>query len=113
MEAREVIRETRLREWGEKVAECRSSGKPVRRWCEEAGIKVKTYYGWERKVLQAAGERRTAGESKPQFAALPEAGREEERAAAVRVQKGEFSMEIYEGATAELVRIVCEAVKGC
>lgn len=49
--------EALLREWREKIAECRTSGKSVRGWCTERGIGEKRYYYWEKRVLaEAAGE---------------------------------------------------------
>ncbi len=33
-----------LRVWSQRVTECRESGLPVNRWCQEHGINVKTYY---------------------------------------------------------------------
>ncbi|WP_407919070.1 IS66 family insertion sequence element accessory protein TnpA, partial [Agathobaculum desmolans] len=40
----------RLLEWSQKVAECRSSGMSVKRWCSENGTTPKTYYSWQKKV---------------------------------------------------------------
>ena len=46
-----------LRDWREKIAECRTSGKSVRGWCAERGIGEKRYYYWEKRVLaEGAGE---------------------------------------------------------
>jgi transposase-like protein len=42
-----------LLEWSRRVAECRSSGQAVSRWCGEHGIKPKTYYNWQKKVFAA------------------------------------------------------------
>jgi len=44
MNTREELHQAKLMEWKERVGICRSSGLLVRRWCEEQGIKVKTYY---------------------------------------------------------------------
>ena len=33
---------------GASIPGCRSSGKPVKTWCEENGIIVKSFYRWER-----------------------------------------------------------------
>ena len=46
--------EALLREWREKIAECRTSGESVRTWCAERGIGEKRYYYWEKRVLAAA-----------------------------------------------------------
>ena len=34
----------RFEEWKRQVEECRSNGKSVSAWCEENGLKPKTYY---------------------------------------------------------------------
>ena len=52
-----TIRGTRaqqnLMEWSRRVADCRSSGLSVTRWCTEHNIKPKTYYNWQKKVFAA------------------------------------------------------------
>ncbi len=52
-----TIRGTRaqrnLMEWSQRVADCRSSGLSVTRWCAEHSIKPKTYYNWQKKVFAA------------------------------------------------------------
>ena len=46
----------KLREWTEKVAECRTSGKGVKAWCAERGVSTKTYYHWEKLVVTKAAQ---------------------------------------------------------
>ena len=48
MDVRAIKHAAMLSEWGERIQLCRSSGKPVTRWCEENRIHVKNYYWWER-----------------------------------------------------------------
>ena len=43
-----------LQEWSSKIAECRSSGMPVKAWCAEQGIPIKTYYYWEKQFVTEA-----------------------------------------------------------
>ena len=43
-----------LREWSERIAECRSSGKTVKAWCVQQGIAIKTYYYWEKRFVAEA-----------------------------------------------------------
>lgn len=51
--------EALVREWREKIAECRTSGKSVRGWCAEQGIGEKRYYYWEKRILaEAVGEKK-------------------------------------------------------
>ena len=36
------------------VLDCRSSGKTCEEWCKENNIPVTTYYGWQRRIFEAA-----------------------------------------------------------
>ena len=51
-----TIRSTRaqrnLMEWSRRVADCRSSGLSVARWCSEHSVNPKTYYNWQKKVFK-------------------------------------------------------------
>ena len=46
-----------LQEWSSKIAECRTSGMPVRAWCAEHGIHIKTYYYWEKRFVIEATQK--------------------------------------------------------
>lgn len=48
--------EQRTARWAEIITQCRNSGMSVKNWCEQEGIKLKTYYYWQRKLYQAAYE---------------------------------------------------------
>ena len=50
---RGVRAQRNLLEWSQRVAECRSSGLSVTRWCAEHEIKPKTYFNWQKKVFAA------------------------------------------------------------
>ena len=52
MTIRERHQEQQVAQWMEIVQECRSSGQTVTEWCNERDISTKTYYRWEKKVLQ-------------------------------------------------------------
>ena len=56
MGVQELKHEAKLREWTEKVTECRMSGKGVRIWCAEKGVSTKTYYHWEKLVVMKAAQ---------------------------------------------------------
>ena len=43
-----------VQEWSVRIAECRSSGMPVKAWCAERGIAIKKYYYWEKRVVEKA-----------------------------------------------------------
>ena len=44
----------KVQEWSARVAECRSSGIGVKAWCREHNIALKTYYNWERQIVNEA-----------------------------------------------------------
>lgn len=45
-----------LRAWSGRIAECRSSGKTVKAWCEAEGVSIKTYYYWEKRIVAEASQ---------------------------------------------------------
>lgn len=51
--------------WTQRFADCRSSGKSVKTWCEKNSISHKTYYYWQHKLFCMA-----KAECAPQFAAM-------------------------------------------
>ena len=52
MDIRAMKHAAKLAEWGEKVKACRSSGLPVRTWCQQHDISTQTYYTWEHEYLE-------------------------------------------------------------
>ena len=54
MQVNEIKHAANLEVWQRRIAECRSSGKPVRRWCAENGLSHSTYYSWEREIIGKA-----------------------------------------------------------
>ena len=54
MQVNEIKHAAKLEVWQRRIAECRSSGKPVRRWCAENGLSHSTYYSWEREIIGKA-----------------------------------------------------------
>ena len=118
-----TIRGTRaqrnLMEWSQRVADCRGSGLSVTRWCAEHGIKPKTYYNWQKKVFAAmlAQQQSELSDTVPRFAELLPLGDEKqltpaekqtELVASVRI--GNASMEVYGGASAEIVSALCKVL---
>ena len=108
-----------LMEWSQRVADCRGSGLSVTRWCAEHGIKPKTYYNWQKKVFAAmlAQQQSELSDTVPRFAELLPLGDEKqltpaekqtELVASVRI--GNASMEVYGGASAEIVSALCKVL---
>ena len=101
-----------LMEWSRRVADCRSSGLTVTRWCMEHNVKPKTYYDWQRKVFAALRAQQTeTSDAAPRFAELPPptaAEKQTDLVASVRI--GSASMEVYGGASAEIVSALCKVL---
>ena len=57
MDVRTIKHAAKLSEWSERIRACRTSGKPVKTWCEENGINIKSYYRWERLYMAEAAMR--------------------------------------------------------
>jgi hypothetical protein len=53
MNTRKVAAEFRLAHWSQVLNERKQSGLSIRAFCEQAGIKEKTYYYWQRKLREA------------------------------------------------------------
>lgn len=51
MNVRGLKHQALLQEWSARIGECRSSGQSVQAWCQEQGIKPKTYYYWEKQFI--------------------------------------------------------------
>ena len=110
---RSVKAQRSLMEWSQRVVDCRSSGQPVARWCAEHDINPKTYYNWQKKVFAAMVERQqlqveARQEAKPRFAELLPPVVQNDLVAAVRI--GEASLDVYSGASAEVVAALCKAL---
>ena len=116
MGARELKHEAQLREWREKVMECRNSGMNVKKWCEEQRIARKTYYRWERELLAKASQQLAVREQTdiPAFVEVREGPRSErirEGAVAARLNTALGSLDVYVGADRETLRAEVEALK--
>ena len=98
--------------WKERVAACRSSGQSVAEWCAANGINSKSYYRWERKLLQEAGNEIHCIRQSQQiqrFTELPSIPRTTEAVAVLRV--GEITCELHEGISAEQLSAIVRVMK--
>ena len=98
-----TTKQKHLLEWSQRVADCRSSGLSVSRWCTEHDIKPKTYYTWQKKVFAAMIEQQKlqmmdTTETGTRFAELPSQVSEPKRGSdlVASVHLGEMSLDIYE-----------------
>ena len=116
MTSMELKHKAKLKEWSEKIQECRSSELSVTQWCRLQGCTTTTYYRWERELLSLAeaGPKRLEAPVM-EFEALPAAlqpqPRKMERFVTVRV-KGSV-IEFHEAIGPETVKAVIEALGKC
>ena len=91
--------------WASRIQQCRESGLGVQAWCAEQGLSYHTYYKWQQKLYHKYASAEVGG-----FYEVPlgTAG-----SAAVTVQIGQYSLEIYNGADERTIRSVLRALKTC
>ena len=117
-------RQQNLLAWSQRVAECRSSGLSINRWCAEHDIKPKTYYNWQKKVFAAMIEQQktlveiTETQSRfaelpapaPEPAPVPAAARGQKNGLIASIRVGNASLDVYDGADAEVVATLCKVL---
>ena len=112
MRANAKKHQTSLTAWSKRVRDCRSSGMSVRAWCREQGVTTSTYYKWERQVLNKAKATDTTGNlPTPVFVELPTPVNNHEKSIVATVRVGMVSLDIYSGADAGIVAVLCRALR--
>lgn len=107
----------RLLEWSQRVADCRQSGMSVKRWCEEKGVALKTYYSWQKKVFSFMVEQQKlqleAEEQRCCFVevAAPQQVQQEPSNLIASIQVGQASVNLYSGAEPKLAQALLMALK--
>ena len=121
MNSHEAKHRQQVVEWKERVLACRSSGMSVKAWCQQAGYSAKTYYRWEREVLGLVSEQLSRPETSlqlqpnsmtPVFEEMPVPVPQIQAdtpqvIASVRI--GRSSVEVYQGASADIVAAIFSA----
>ena len=124
MTIRRAGQQQNLLAWSQRVADCRSSGLSVNRWCAEHDIKPKTYYNWQKKVFAAMIEQQKmqveVTETQSRFAELPASAPEpapipaseprQKTGLIASIRVGNASLDIYDGADAEVVAALCRVL---
>lgn len=103
--------ETRLQEWSQRVADCRSSGLQVKQWCRENGIAVSTYYTWQQRVFDASAQ---PTESK--FVELPVSCTEPQHPVsdiAASLRFNGTNIDFRNGADPATIMAIIQAVRSC
>ena len=127
MKLQDAKRKAKLQEWRKMVHDCRSSGQTVAAWCREHSMPVATYYRRQRLVweqesrklpVKSIGSQMIQAEERQlvpvNFEPVPY--REAQQADAVEaaqiiLRKGEWSIEIRNGADVTLLRQVLEMLR--
>ena len=115
MNAWEAKRRAQLPEWRQRVLECRSSGLSVREWCAEQQISTKTYYRWEREILDLAGKQLARREALPPESAVPAFAElpvppQKASGTAATIHAGTVTVDIHTGASAEVIAASCKSL---
>lgn len=116
MTRREIQHKIKLERWQVLVRACQESGDTVAGWCRKQGVSVSSYHYWE-KVIRAmeANERDTnamCAESR-EFVELARADPVKERQIVMTLRIGQVEADIYEDASREMIKTICEVLKGC
>ena len=107
--------ESLLAMWRQRVIDCRSSGLTIKQWCEDNNVHYKLYCYWQRQVWDAEVKTIVQKEQpeipRVQFAeiSLPATTNETEKADIV-LRCGNWSVEIRNTASGEMVRQIVEQV---
>lgn len=92
--------------WTKRITECKTSGMTTSEWCTENGIGIKTYYYWHKKIHKMVNEQQAA------FYEVPvSTGPSGSPAATIRI--GTMQADIFQGADAETIKAICQAMKTC
>ena len=126
MKLQEAKREAMLQQWREMVYQCRNSGQTVEAWCREHGIPVATYYRRQKLVWEQEREKLPAKIHRTQalqpvnsnpptatFEAVPCSAlqaADNPSNAQIILQKGEWKLEIRNGADILLLRQILEVL---
>jgi len=119
MDMRAVNHQVRVEQWRQVIAECRSSGLPIKIWCRENAIKSSQYYYWlrvirneslafvqhESQILQPAFAAVSVGEGS--IAGIEQGGN---LCAIVKAQG--FSVEIQNGANSQTLEQTLRILNG-
>lgn len=127
MEVQTLAQEYRLQQWSRLISGRKGSGKTVRDWCEEQGVNQRSYYGWQRKIREALGERITSQEESTllssckesngmhglsRFAEItPERRGVQKRGLAVILALGGILVDVHNGADPQTVQGVLQALR--
>jgi hypothetical protein len=103
-----INRHNRLSLWAEQIADCRSSGQSVAKWCAEHEIAESTYYSRQHKVYEMAAK------ASPDFFEVKVSSYEEEKDHCIAtISAGGIAVNIKSGADEQTLTALLRALKSC
>ena len=104
----QIRQEYRNSEWARQVAQCRSSGKSVKEWCQENSINRKTYYYRQRAVQEQLCE--NFADPKQTIIPICMTAKIVKTGAAITMNVGNARIEIPDGTSGETISDVIRAL---
>ena len=100
----EIKKKVSLNEWQQRIIDCQNSGKSVRAWCLENGIKPSTYYLNLKKIRESVLE-----ESRIIPIETPQT--EIQTTAEIRIEAGSITVTLPESISSDRLTAVIAALK--
>ena len=124
MKLQDAKREAMLQQWREMVYQCRNSGRTVAAWCQAHNIPAATYYRRQKLVWEHESRKLPEKIVRPQalqpaenklpavIEPVPYFSRSaaDEKSPRITLQKGEWKLEIWNGADVTLLRQILEVL---
>lgn len=106
----QIKKSLQLSNWAEMVKECCASGKSIAQWCDENGIKVKTYYYRQNKVREAMAENCSKNEVVP-IGITPQLSSPKVIKPVIIIRKNDVELELSENISSENLNKVLRALQ--
>ena len=113
MTSTELKHQAHTAKWTELIKECRSSGLPVKTWCQQAQIAPGTYYRWERNVLASAETNWHSENTAFAEVPVPKTVSQNVSAPSATLCIGEASLNIHAGCDIDQLKLLVEILKSC
>lgn len=124
MKLQDAKREIMLQQWREMVYQCRNSGQTVAEWCQAHNIPTATYYRRQKLVWEHESRKLPEKDVRPQVLQPVEnkvpaviepvpyfrTSAADEASPRITLQKGEWKLEIRNGADVTLLRQILEVL---
>ena len=111
MNVKEVDKQVRYDKWAALIMECRESGLTVNEWCASNNINPPTYYYYLKKVRERAIAQSSIESNNP-FCMVPvSSSASETDNNSVSIYYGNARIEISEGTSVNMIRLILEAIK--